>query len=87
MEERSKFSSCIDLSSTGALPHVSQLAAILQQQGEFAVALRCGRIYSQRLVPAQEHKDRRMTPIKSAFVAGGTKVRWIRTLYLFQFKS
>jgi hypothetical protein len=50
-----------------------QLAALLQQPGEFAAAVRGGRAYSLRLIRASEPRRRTAPRVKSAFVAGGTK--------------
>ena len=77
MEERSKYGPSIDLSTAfaaqGALSS-AQLIALLDQSGEFAAAVRGGRVYSLRLVKGLEPRPRYAPAVKSAFVAGGTKV-------------
>lgn len=74
MEQRGSFGPLIDIDS--AIPF-DMLASILSALGEFSVAVRGGRTYVLRLTKSSNddfYSSRRIDHVKSAFVAGGTKV-------------
>jgi len=78
MEERAKYGPSIDLdegNKSNLAVSIGILQAIVALPGEFAAAVRGGRVYSQRLVRGLGPRARRVPTVKSAFVAGGTKVR------------
>ena len=78
MEARSTFGASIDLSSNSNLTSNSAgisstaLCHLLNIPGEFAV--RGGRVYSLRLMRGSVPRHRQVPTVRSAFVAGGTKV-------------
>jgi len=77
MEDRSKHLPSVDLSHSfngSANISMNSLLDVMHQNGEFAVAVRGGRTYSLCLARAEESRPR-VSVIRSAFVAGGTKVR------------
>ena len=77
MEDRSVYGTSIDLCPSGGLPTAVQLQALAQDSTEYAIALRVGRAYSLRLMPAAEPLPRPhgVSSHHTAFVSGGAKVR------------
>lgn len=83
MEDRSMYGPSLDLETHAQVPlSGSELAAALRCPGEFAMAVRGGRTYSLQLGRAMETKPRLEHRIRSAFVAGGTKVRCFPGVHL-----
>jgi acyl transferase domain-containing protein/acyl carrier protein len=78
MEDRAKYGPSIDLDESNKANSVVSsaiLQAVMAHPGEFAAAVRGVRVYSQRLVRGLEPRARRVPIVKTAFVAGGSKVR------------